>query len=426
MVKASGSSPASLLPLPTPTTVRSSTNQSPEGYVLPDLVSHCKFPLSYNPHGDTVAVEADRWLDHGCPELTPKMRKALYGLHAGELTAFCYTTCDAHHLRVISDFMNYLFHLDNISDGMMTRDADLLSDVVMNALWFPHEHRPCKGQPAEEISAGKLARDYWLRCITDAGPDVQARFKENLQLFFEAVHIQSIHREHGEIPDLEVYIDVRRDESGCKPVFDLIEYGLGINLPDFVIEHPIIKALNQGSNDLVTWSNDIFSYNVEQARGETHNMIIILEQRYGMELQDAMDYVGEMCRVTMENFVANKARIPSFGDAQLDRDVAGYVQGLQDWIVGALHWSFMSQRYFGTEGAEVKKHRYVKLLPKKESTTSTAGTERKSPECLSTNRSDAQSAYLPLRLIYRAGRGMRNMASWLLQFFNHGHAEVCR
>lgn len=136
------------------------TQSRPLGYFLPDLVGHCSFPLTYNTHGDEVARESDKWLDNGCPELTPKKRKALYGLHAGELTAFCYTSCDAHRLRVISDFMNYLFHLDNISDGMMTREADKLSDVVMNALWFPEEYRPGKGQPAEEISAGKLAREY--------------------------------------------------------------------------------------------------------------------------------------------------------------------------------------------------------------------------------------------------------------------------
>lgn len=118
---------------------------------------------------------------------------------------------------------------------------------------------------------------------------------------------------------------------------------------------------------------DIFSYNVEQARGDTHNMIIILETHYGMDLQDAMDYAGEMCRVTMEQFVANQARIPTFGCEKLDRDVAAYVRGLQDWIVGTLHWSFMSHRYFGAEGAEVKKHRYVKLLPKKTSALTAAG-----------------------------------------------------
>ena len=135
----------------------------PLGFILPDLVSHCHFPLSYNVHGDEVAQASDRWLDLGCPELTPKKRKALYGLKAGELTAYCYTTCDAEHLHVVSDFMNYLFHLDNISDGMMKRDTDVLADVVMNALWYPEEYKPThfpgKEQPDEEISAGKLARE---------------------------------------------------------------------------------------------------------------------------------------------------------------------------------------------------------------------------------------------------------------------------
>lgn len=32
-------------------------------------------------------------------------------------------------------------------------------------------------------------------------------------------------------------------------------YALDIDLPDFVVEHPAIHALNQGTNDLVTWSN---------------------------------------------------------------------------------------------------------------------------------------------------------------------------
>ena len=32
-------------------------------------------------------------------------------------------------------------------------------------------------------------------------------------------------------------------------------YALDVDLPDFVVEHPVIQALNQGANDLVTWSN---------------------------------------------------------------------------------------------------------------------------------------------------------------------------
>ena len=74
-------------------------------------------------------------------------------------------------------------------------------------------------------------------------------------MFFEAVNTQARARDNGIVLDIESYIDLRRDTSGCKPVFDLIEYALDIELPEYVVNHPIIKALNEGSNDLVTWSN---------------------------------------------------------------------------------------------------------------------------------------------------------------------------
>ena len=136
----------------------------PDHFILPDLVGHCDFPLYYHPDGDAVAAESVRWLDAGCPELSPKARKALYGLQAGELTAYCYPHCTRERVRVVSDFMNYLFHLDNISDGMMRQGTEEIADTVMNAFWFPERYTPTshrdRTQPAEEASAGKIAREY--------------------------------------------------------------------------------------------------------------------------------------------------------------------------------------------------------------------------------------------------------------------------
>lgn len=54
---------------------------------------------------------------------------------------------------------------------------------------------------------------YWSRCIEDAKPGPQARFKENLELFFEAVQLQTRDRDSGVIPDLESYINVRLSSS---------------------------------------------------------------------------------------------------------------------------------------------------------------------------------------------------------------------
>ncbi|KAF7337860.1 Terpene cyclase [Mycena venus] len=339
-----------------------SSEVAPTSFILPDLVSHCPFTPVYHPNGDAVAQQSVDWLVSSCPELSVKQRKALYGLKAGELTAYCYPTTSPERLRVISDFLNYLFHLDNISDGMMTRDTEVLSDSVMNALWFCEIYRPSKQQPSDELNAGKLARDFWARCIPDAGPGTQARFKETLGMFFEAVNIQAHMRDTGCIPDIDSYIAIRRDTSGCKPCWALIEYACDFELPKYVVDDPVIEALGQSTNDLVTWSNDIFSYNVEQSRGDTHNMITILMKYHGHTLQSAFDYVGELCRLTIDAFQRDRATLPSWGP-EIDEKVERYVQGLEAWIAGSLHWSFQTERYFGKSAADVKKTRFVSLLP---------------------------------------------------------------
>lgn len=76
-----------------------------------------------------------------------------------------------------------------------------------------------------------------------------------MHMFFEAVHQQALYRASGIVPDLGAFVELRRETSGCKPVFDLIEYSLDLELPDAIVDHPVIEALNNGANDLVTWSN---------------------------------------------------------------------------------------------------------------------------------------------------------------------------
>lgn len=181
---------------------------------------------------------------------------------------------------------------------MMTRETDVLADAVMNALWFSDWYRPTKGnskeQPADELNPGKLARESvvlpLLRVkLTDTkfcaaasglaasltlvlgrkrvskkrlsfssklltykpmpattGPSLISSLiltSEGIPLVGPLKHVT-----HGVIGP---YLS----SPGCKPCWALIEYALDIDLPDFVVEDPLIQALNQGTNDLVTWSN---------------------------------------------------------------------------------------------------------------------------------------------------------------------------
>ena len=203
------------------------------------------------------------------------------------------------------------------------------------------------------------------------------RFFEAMETYFDA---QCLEVDARDVPDLDSYIPFRRDASGCKLGFVLIEYANGLNLPDVVFEDPIVRTLQEIANDIVSWSNvglspvvlfpfpflivwspqDIVSYDIEQARGETRNMVVILMELRGMEIQEAVDHVAEQCETLVERFQENKGLLPSFGE-DLDPLVTTYIEGLQHWIAGFLNWCFETERYFGKEAPDVQIHRVVKL-----------------------------------------------------------------
>ncbi|EIW83595.1 terpene synthase [Coniophora puteana RWD-64-598 SS2] len=337
-------------------TTTSSEENAPTKFILPDLVSDCTYPLLLNDNCEPVARASEQWLIAGARLQEPRRTKFM-GLLAGELTAACYPHADASHLRVCVDFMNWLFNMDDWLDDFDVDDTWGMRHCCLGAFRDP------VGFETDKLG-GLMSKSFFSRFRQDGGPGCTERFIHTMDLFFIAVAQQAGDRANGITPDLESYITVRRDTSGCKPCFALIEYAAGIDLPDHVIYHPTLAAMEEATNDLVTWSNDIFSYNKEQVTDDTHNMIPVLMRERGLDLQGAVDFVGRLCKGTIERFETERARLPSWGP-ELDAQVQTYIEGLQNWIVGSLHWSFDSHRYFGKDGHAVKKHRIVKLLPKR-------------------------------------------------------------
>jgi hypothetical protein len=81
-----------------------------------------------------------------------------------------------------------------------------------------------------------------------------------------------------------------------------------------------------------------------------------------IDLQTAANEVGKHFRNLMKRFMADKARLPSWGPA-VDVDVARYVGALSHWVYGNIRWSFETQRYFGLAHQEIKHTRLVTLRP---------------------------------------------------------------
>ncbi|KAJ7875936.1 isoprenoid synthase domain-containing protein, partial [Mycena olivaceomarginata] len=116
----------------------------------------------------------------------------------------------------------------------------------------------------------------------------------------------------------------------------LIEYANNLNIPSSIMGHPCIVSLGDFANDLVTWSNDLFSY-----KGDMHNMVTLLMHEHGLELQAAVNEVA-MCRERIDSSLNLRSKLPSWGPS-IDSAVNSYVDGLLDWIVGSLHWSYKTE-----------------------------------------------------------------------------------
>ncbi|KAM6496530.1 Isoprenoid synthase domain containing protein [Amanita muscaria] len=325
-------------------------------FILPDIVSHCKYPVACNPHCEEQVKASLRWTaDLGNQD--EDRRRYFAKIKLGELAALVYPTADALRFRISADWMNYIFVIDDWLDELDVDGNRQMEGLCMAAMRDPINFR------ATEPGA-IMTKSWCARLEENSSVACKERMMDAMLGFFSGLREQASHREKNYIPSVEEYIAVRRFTIGAVPAMVLIEFCGGYFLPDHVYNHPVIKSLQQAAIDHICWVNDLVSYNVEQARGDTHNLITIGMRTKGWTLQQAVDFVGKNCNECVDRFERDRLLLPSW-DPDTDKLASKYVKGLQSWIsIGHLYWSFATARYLGNEGLDIMEHRVVKLYPK--------------------------------------------------------------
>jgi hypothetical protein len=109
---------------------------------------------------------------------------------------------------------------------------------------------------------------------------------------------------------------------------------------------------------------DILSYNKEQAAGDDeHNLITVVMKEQNRDVQEAIDWAGELYDGMLGQFNSLYLQCPRWG-GPIDLDFQLYLSGMAQWVVGVIQWSYESERYFGKRGVEIKQARCLYLLPK--------------------------------------------------------------
>lgn len=103
------------------------------------------------------------------------------------------------------------------------------------------------------------------------------------------------------------------------------------------------------------------SYNVQQARGDSDNLIAVLMDQKQIPLQAAIRQATDILQIHTQSFVSATS---SSTKQTASQDEKRYIQGLRDCVVGWAHWVYETEMYFQKNAEDVKEFGWVFLLPK--------------------------------------------------------------
>ncbi|KAJ7137759.1 isoprenoid synthase domain-containing protein [Mycena epipterygia] len=310
---------------------------------LPETMKKWPWPRAINPYYEEVSAESDAWF-HGFKAFSEKSQ-------------YAFDKCDFEHLRTGCDLMNVFFVVDEYTDVESAPVVREMVDIVIDAMNNPHKPRP-----EGEILLGEVTRQFWELAIKTATPSSAKHFVEAFTDYLESVVSQAEDRDSDTVLTVDSYLKTRRQNIGARPSY--VPGELHLDLPDEAFYHPVIKELEYEIAELIILDNDIASYNKEQSVGDDrHNILTIVMHQFNLDLYGAMAWVVDYHEEVETRFLDALKRVPSFGP-EVDSQLHEYIEHLANWPRCNDCWNFESGRYFGKNGLEFQKTRYVPLLPK--------------------------------------------------------------
>ncbi|KAK3301877.1 terpenoid synthase [Chaetomium strumarium] len=326
---------------------------------IPDTLAQWPWPRAINAHYEECKAASESWI-HGFNVFSPEDQAAFDSCNFSLLASLAYPNLDKEGCLLGCYLMNLFFVFDQKTDVSNEHETRYLAGCIMDALRHPHKPRP----PGEWVG-GLIAQRFWQEAIKIVTPPCQRRFIQYFDRYTEAVIQQSSDRTEGRVHDIDSFTKLRRETIGTLPSFALLE--IRFNIPDHVMEHPTIQRLTDLCTDLISIGNDLYSYNVEQARGdESHNLVTVTMTTLDCILQEAYNQIGMLHDALAAEFLDLRNNIPSFPEESeaVNRAIREYVDGLGNWVRANECWSFEGGRYFGCDGVRILKDRTVALTPK--------------------------------------------------------------
>lgn len=267
----------------------------------------------------------------------------------GTLVGCTYPTPALPEFLLITDWMAVwaLFddQLERLPDISQHEAVSVVTDQVRN--WLSIDRRQV---PNQDGPFGAAFVDLWRRIGEVTSLTWQSRFFTDVSAYLDACIWEAQYKETDHIPDLASYIRIRRALGGVRPALDLMELGGRYELPVPVLQDRTFLAFIQAATDVLLWTNDIFSANVEAEQGSLTNLVLILAHTLDLTRTEAALQATRNVFIRMNEMLDLEDALPGLAlrydlsEAQ-QADVHRFTEGVHHWIRGNADWSVGNERY---------------------------------------------------------------------------------
>lgn len=303
----------------------------------PKIHLYSPFPNLISPHAVQLQADINHWISQFTLVSAADAAKFATG-HFGWLTARAYPWAAYDRLQMIARCMVWTFANDDHHDQL---DAAELAALHGRFLAVLDGATPTSDDSSQ---CGLLAvlRDQ-LQAVAPSG--WMERFIQSVDDYLAGTRWEAPLRISAAVPDLATYLEMRQYTIAVYLFTNLIEVANNLTLSVEVIEHPIIKRLIYLCNAVISWCNDLYSYQKERD-GEVMNLVFVLQAEYGLSLAAAVTQAIAIHDADVREFVALKQQIPHF-DPVTDIQVQQYVHNLETWMRGHITWYEVDTQRYG-------------------------------------------------------------------------------
>jgi hypothetical protein len=264
----------------------------------PELV--IPFPSQVNPCVEDAVAGGIAWArSMGLVTSEPAVARFVK-LQAAWLAARAYPTAGRGELQLVADWCAWVFLFDDQND---------------EGRWGRHpEEWEALTAPLEAVLTGSfdeavlppLARalaDLLWRSTVGMSAAWYTRLRTHVSTYIRSYRDETANRARTETPSLVDYIAHRRKSGAMGIFFDMAEFVEHTEVPAGWYASREYQDILLAASDVVSWDNDIFSLPKEFARGDVHNLPLIMWSTNGRHLQEALDRAAEMIHARIATYL---------------------------------------------------------------------------------------------------------------------------